>query len=100
MKAIDFAMRLMRACLNNPTSLMENAVLFAIAAGLDHKDDIARELRHNPGAVSTCLHRLAKGDYIASTTWHEDGSPPLPPVHRRQGLPHPLLQLQTTLSHD
>lgn len=75
MKAIDFAMRLMRACLNNPTSLMENAVLFAIAAGLDHKDDIARELRHNPGAVSTCLHRLAKGDYIACTTWHEDGSP-------------------------
>ena len=75
MKAIDFATRLMRACLNNPTSLMENAVLFAIAAGLDHKNDLARELQQTTSPIVTCLHRLAKKGYLTTTTWAEDGAP-------------------------
>ena len=75
MKAIDFATHLMRACLNNPTSLLENAVLFAIAAGLDHKLDITLELSHNPGAVATCLKRLVKNGYIEVRTWADDGTP-------------------------
>ena len=75
MKAIDFATRFTAALMGSPASLHENAILCAMAAGLDNRMDIATQLQSSPGTVATALHKLTKRGLTQSHSWLDDGTP-------------------------
>ena len=63
MKAIDFACRFLSRAQRDDLSPAARLVLVAVAAGLDDKEDIARETGLSPSVSTTQLRQLsARGE--------------------------------------
>ncbi len=58
MKAIDFACRFLSRVQRDELSPAARLVLVAVAAGLEHKDDIAHETGLSPTVCTTQLRQL------------------------------------------
>ncbi|MDO5473170.1 MAG: hypothetical protein Q4F35_07530 [Akkermansia sp.] len=63
MKAIDFACNLLKTLSESNLSTTNERVLFCVAAGLHHKEDICTFIG-NSSAVSVSLKRLANHGFV------------------------------------